>query len=161
MINGHNAYRETSTMGMSQLDLVLTVYRGTIGFLNQAKTEFELKNYTEGRTACDKARKCLVHLYTTLDMEKGGEIAEYLGKIYAHIIEQLDIAVADKSPKYFEDMISHLMTIKEAWDGLKELEDQKNNIENPNSKTGNIDQPEEAINDDLSPVKHKELVISA
>jgi flagellar protein FliS len=161
MINGHNAYRETSTMGMSQLDLILTVYRGTIGLLNQARTEFELEHFTEGRTACDKARKCLVHLYTTLDMEKGGEIAESLGNIYAHVVEQLDVAVADKSPKYFEDMISHLMTIKEAWDGLKVLEDQKNHNKHPNHAIEDLNQSNEINNEDLPAVKHKSLVLSA
>lgn len=161
MINGQNAYRETSTMGMSQVDLILTVYRGTIGFLNQARTDFESENFSEGRTACDKARKCLVHLYTTLDMEKGGEIAESLGNIYVHVVEQLDVAVADKSPKYFDDMISHLNTIKEAWDGLKELEDKKSNKENLNPAGENINQPHEIKDENIPTEKHKSLVISA
>ncbi|MFH1700055.1 MAG: flagellar export chaperone FliS [Candidatus Zixiibacteriota bacterium] len=161
MISGHHAYQEISTLGMSQLDLILTVYRGTIELLNQAKKDFESNRLAEGRVACDKTRKCLVHLYTTLNMEKGGEIAEYLGKIYAHLIEQLDLAAANKSQKYFENIISHLTTIKEAWDELKESESQRINNYNPNLPDGNICQTKDAIDGDMPLKKQKGLVVSA
>lgn len=104
---------------MSQLDLILAVYRGTIGYLEQAKNAFGQNDLDIGRTACDKARKCLVHLYTTLDMDKGKEIAHHLGSLYAYTIEQLDLAVASKSTKRLNDIIGVLATLKEGWEGLK------------------------------------------
>ena len=41
MRKGLNTYREINTMGMSQVDLILTVYRGAIGFVESATTAFE------------------------------------------------------------------------------------------------------------------------
>lgn len=119
MNKGFSTYQENNTMGMSQLDLILTVYRGAIGLLNQAKSDFSNQQFSQGRTACDKARKCIVHLYTTLDMEQGGEIAQNLGRLYAYMIEQLDVAVASKSQEMFDSIIGLLTTIKEGWDDLK------------------------------------------
>lgn len=110
-------------MGMSQLDLILTVYRGAINLLNQARASFEEKEYEEGRAACARARKCVVHLYTTLDMNKGGEIADGLGKVYAFMIEQIDLVSAGKSTEQIDEIIKLLDTIKEGWVGLKEQED--------------------------------------
>jgi flagellar protein FliS len=122
MNKGFSTYQENSTMGMSQLDLILMVYRGAISLLDQAKSDFSAQQFTSGRTACDKARKCIVHLYTTLDMEQGGEIAQNLGRLYAYMIEQLDVAVASKSEELLDSIIGFLKTIKEGWDGLKEQE---------------------------------------
>lgn len=106
-------------MGMSQLDLILMVYGGTINYLNQAKIDFQESRLAKGRDACDKARNCMVHLYTTLDMEKGEQIAEHLGYLYAHIIEQIDLCVASKSVEKLDNIIGVLSTIKEGWDGLR------------------------------------------
>lgn len=122
MQRGFNTYKQINTMGMSQVDLILTVYRGAIGFLSQAQSDFEQGRLTEGRTACDKARKCIVHLYTTLDMDKGEAIANQLGQLYAFMIQQIDLAVASKSCDLLDDVKNILGTIKEAWEGLKEQE---------------------------------------
>lgn len=124
MNKGFNTYKENSTLAMSQLDLILTVYKGTIEYIKRARGHFESERFVEGRTACEKARKCIVHLYTTLDMEKGAEIAEKLGQLYAFMIEQLDLAVASKSLDLLDTIIGLLETIKEGWDGLKEQQEQ-------------------------------------
>ncbi|MEZ5359429.1 MAG: flagellar export chaperone FliS [Candidatus Zixiibacteriota bacterium] len=124
MNNGYNTYKENSTLAMSQLDLILTVYKGTIDYIKKARGHFESERFIEGRTACERARKCIVHLYTTLDMEKGGEIAEKLGQLYAFMIEQLDLAVASKSLDLLDTIRGLLETIKEGWDGLKEQDKQ-------------------------------------
>lgn len=122
MQRGFQTYRQINTMGMTQLDLILTVYRGTIGYLDQAKEDFATGKLTSGRTACDMARKCIVHLYTTLDMEKGENIAAQLGQLYAFMIEQIDLAVANKSCKLLGDVKSILETVKGGWESLKERE---------------------------------------
>jgi flagellar protein FliS len=120
MNTGHNAYRETTTMGMSQLDLILTVYRGTIGLLDQAMQDFEAGNNESGRLTCEKVRKCVVHLYTTLDMEKGKDIARHLGQLYAFMIQQIDVAMASHATDILKGVRDNLSTIKEGWEGLKE-----------------------------------------
>lgn len=123
MKKGYDTYQAINSMGMSQLDLILTVYRGAINLLNQAKASFEEKKFEEGRAACARARKCVVHLYTTLNMEKGGEVASGLGQVYAFMIEQIDLVSAGKSSEQIDEIIKLLNTIKEGWAGLKEQED--------------------------------------
>jgi flagellar protein FliS len=122
MRKGLNTYREINTMGMSQVDLILTVYRGAIGFVESATTAFEAGKTAEGQAACERIRRCLVHLYTTLDMEKGQAIAAKLGQLYAYMIEQLDLAAASGSTKILGDVARMLTTIKEGWESLKESE---------------------------------------
>jgi flagellar secretion chaperone FliS len=119
MKKGADAYRNINTMGMSQLDLILTVYRGALDYLQLAKKGFAEERFDGGRENCEKARKCLVHLYATLDIEKGQAIARQLGQLYAFMIERLDLALASKSSRDIDDIIGILTTLKEGWDGLK------------------------------------------
>jgi flagellar protein FliS len=119
MKTGCKAYETINTMSMSQLDLILAVYSGAVGYLEQAKEAFGESNFDRGRAACDRARKCVVHLYTTLDMDRGKEIARHLGHLYAYMIEQIDLAVASKSLQRINDVIGVLNTVKEGWEGLK------------------------------------------
>ena len=126
MKTGFSTYRKINTMSMSQLELILTVYRGAIDYLDQAQADFEEGNLTAGRTACEKARKCIVHLYTTLDMEKGEAIADRLGQLYAFMIQQIDLAIASKSCKLLDEVKGYLNNIKSAWEGLRTQEE--NNV---------------------------------
>jgi flagellar protein FliS len=123
MKKGADAYRNVNTMGMSQLDLILTVYRGALDYLQLAKKEFAENRFDTGKENCEKARKCLVHLYATLDIEKGQAIARQLGQLYAFMIERVDLALASKSSRDIDDIIGILMTLKEGWDGLKAGDD--------------------------------------
>jgi flagellar protein FliS len=122
MERGFRTYKKVNTMGMSQVDLILTVYRGAIGYLDNAQVNFNEGNFIKGRTACEKARKCIVHLYTTLDMEKGESIATQLSQLYVFMIKQIDLAVAGKSCRLLIEVKGILETIKDAWKGLKEQE---------------------------------------
>ena len=134
MKTGCEAYETINTMSMSQLDLILAVYRGAVGYLEQAKEAFAESRFDDGRTACDKARKCVVHLYTTLDMERGKEIARHLGHLYAYMIEQIDLAVASKSLKRIDDVIGVLNTLKEGWESLKENQNKAAEPDQPQAR---------------------------
>ena len=142
MKKGHHTYKEINTMGMSQLDLILTVYRGAITFLTRAQSAYRDGRPTDGRTLCDRGRQCIVHLYTTLDMEKGENIAARLAQLYAFMVEQLDLAVAQQSVARLGDIIRNLETIKDGWENLKEQESSRSKapIPEPASSSGDRDQ---------------------
>ncbi len=140
MKTGCKTYETINTMSMSQLDLILAVYGGAIGYLEQAKKAFGESDFNSGRMACDRARKCVVHLYTTLDMDRGKEIARHLGHLYAYMIEQIDLAVASKSLQRIDDVIGVLNTLKEGWEALKG---------NQEKTTAEPDQPQVRVQEEL------------
>jgi flagellar protein FliS len=161
MQNGFDTYQKMNTMGMSQLDLILTVYRGAIDLLEQSKTAFLEDNLDDGRTACEKARKFIVHLYTTLDMEKGEEIAAQLGQLYAFMIEQIDLAIANKSQELLGEVIGLLNIIMDGWKSLKADETQARATE-PKAKTAGSEERElKAPDQPVQYLDDKRLTISA
>ncbi len=125
------AYRNIDTQGKSQIELILQVYDGAISNLNSAKKHYENLENQEGFESIDKARKFVTHLYTTLNPEKGGDIAKNLGKLYAFIINQCSLIEATKESAQIDDIIIVLNNLKEGWVGIKDQQNNSNSV-NPN-----------------------------
>ncbi len=128
------AYESTSTLGLSQVELILKVYDGAIAAFTEAAELYSKNDLNGGYEKMERAKKFLTHLYTTLDPDNGGEIAERLGKIYAFVLSQTDIAQATKDLKIIDDNISVLKNVREGWQGLK---DQQKNGAGNRAGTGN------------------------
>lgn len=107
-------------MGKSPIELVIQVYDGAITAYNQASEFYNQQKLNEGWEQLEKAKKFITHLYTTLDTDKGGEIAENLGKIYSFMINQTDTVEATKDIKLIKDNIKILKNLREGWVGAKE-----------------------------------------
>jgi flagellar protein FliS len=108
-------YHAADTMGRSMPELVVKVYDGAIGNLHQAREHYRNKNLQSGYESMERVKKFIVHLYTTLDEEKGGEIAEKLSKIYVYIIEQINMVQATKDLKMIDDAVEILNNVRDGW----------------------------------------------
>jgi flagellar protein FliS len=113
------SYENFSTLGLSQLDLILKVYDGAIASFIAARESYKSKDIQSGYEHLEKSKKFVTHLYTTLDPEKGGDIAAKLGKIYAYLLNQANLAQATKELKIIDDNINVLNNIREGWLMLK------------------------------------------
>jgi len=114
-----DTYRTIDTLGKSQLDLVIKVYDGAIASLKSARDCYQNNDNETGFEQNEKARKFVTHLYTTLDTEKGGQIAENLGRLYAFIISQSYVVEATKDSKLIDDIIGILQELRSGWSGIQ------------------------------------------
>jgi len=130
MDNKVKAYQTSDTLGKSQLDLIIKVYDGAIAAYKKASQFFEKEDMSAGREELDKAKKFVTHLYTTLDMEKGGDIAEQLSQLYAFVVNQTNIVDATKDLKQIDDIISILDNLRQGWVELKQQGVEKKSQEN-------------------------------
>ena len=113
-------YRTIDTQGKSQIELILQVYDGALGSLRQAKEKYAAGENNAGYELLEKTKKFVTHLYTTLNMEEGGEIAENLAKLYAYVISQICILEATKESSQIDDIITILSELREGWQGIKD-----------------------------------------
>lgn len=111
-------YKETQIAGLKQKDLIVMLYGGAIQYLKEAKNQIKNNNVSGWQTSFDKARKIILHLYSTLNMKEGGIVAEKLQSIYAYIVEQICTANALKDTKIVDDIIPLLDTIKQGWEQI-------------------------------------------
>ena len=118
-----NAYTQTDILGKSQVELVIKVYDGAIEAYQAAREAYEKEDNDTGFEKLQRARRFVTHLYTTLSMEDGGEIAEKLSQIYAFVINQTNIIEGTKDLAQIDDNINILNNLRLGWLGLKEQQD--------------------------------------
>ncbi len=111
-------YREMQVAGLKQKDLIVMLYGGAIQYLKEAKKHIQNNNPSGWQASFDKARKIILHLYSTLNCEEGGMIAEKLQSLYAYVVEQICVANASRDVKVVDDIIPLLDTIKSGWEKL-------------------------------------------
>lgn len=115
-------YQKSETERKSAAELIIMVYDGAIDNLKKAGELYKSEKMQDGYEAMEKAKRFVVHLYTTLDEKKGGEIATNLSAMYAYIIERMNFVQATKDIKTINEAIDLLSNIKEGWVGLVEQE---------------------------------------
>jgi flagellar protein FliS len=117
-----DSYRVQDTHGKSQLDLIIQVYNGAIAAYRAAAECYRNEDYETGYEQMEKGKNFVVHLYTTLDSDKGGGVAENLGKLYSFIVSQTDVVEATKDLSEIDDIITVLTDLREGWSALKQQE---------------------------------------
>ncbi|MDH4156825.1 MAG: flagellar protein FliS [candidate division Zixibacteria bacterium] len=115
-----SSYQKTDTLGKSQLELVLKVYDGAIGAYRSARESYEQKDASAGYEKLERAKKFIVHLYTTLDPEAGGQMADNLGRLYTFVVTQTDLIAATKDLAQMDNIIEILSNLRAGWAGIKQ-----------------------------------------
>jgi flagellar protein FliS len=116
------SYETVDVLGKSQLELVIKVYDGALASLRAGAEYYKDEKLQEGYEHLEKAKTFVVHLYTTLDVEQGGEVAVNLSKLYSFIVSQIDVIEATKDLAILDDIISVLTNLKSGWSELKQQE---------------------------------------
>lgn len=112
------SYRTADTLGKSPVELVIKVYDGAIKSFTAAQEHYKREDSDEGYDELQKARKFVTHLYTTLNMEKGGDIAKNLGKLYTLILTHTDLAQSTRDLELINTNIALLSNLREGWIGI-------------------------------------------
>ncbi len=123
MENHIEQYRLNQVSGMSQKELILMLYRGAIRFLHEAKNALAEQRNDLSWSKLDRARKIVLHLYSTLNLE-AGQIASDLAALYSYVVEQICVANAKRETEPIDVCINILSTVKEAWEQLADQDKQ-------------------------------------
>lgn len=121
MENYIEQYQRSQVAGMSQRELILMLYNGAIRFLSEAKELIARERYDQSWLKLDRARKIVLHLYSTLNMD-AGEIATNLASLYSYIVEQICVANATHQTEAINVCINILTTVRGAWEQIPDTE---------------------------------------
>lgn len=114
--NGHLRYLETAVETAHPARLVVMLYDGAIRFLNEAEDAMHNADYDRQNHFIIKAQRIVAELMSSLDMQKGGHIAENLLNIYAYIYNQLIEANLGDQVEVIGQVRHLLQELREAWD---------------------------------------------
>src|SRR5690554_3686627 len=87
--NGYDRYLETAVETASPARLIVMLYDGAIRFINNAIDAMQNRQYEQQNYYLQRAQKILAELISSLDFDKGGEIAENLFRLYTYMYNQL------------------------------------------------------------------------
>lgn len=110
---------ESATPGQ----LVVLLYDGAIDYLNRAELELDAKDpgkierFHNNLIAC---QNIITELLVSLDMEKGGEIAQNLFRLYEYMNHRLVQANVKKDPEVLEEVKDLLAMLRGAWHDIAE-----------------------------------------
>jgi flagellar protein FliS len=112
---GYNAYQKNSVNFASKEQLLLMLVEGAVKFSKIAKNALEEKDNKKAHENLVKTQNIFYELMVTLDVDKGGEWAENLMRIYDFIIYQLVQANVKKDVKILNETIPLIEDIRDTW----------------------------------------------
>ncbi|MCB1646035.1 MAG: flagellar export chaperone FliS [Pseudomonadales bacterium] len=111
---------QTSVFDASPHQLITMLFDGLLSRLAMAKGFMSRKDY-EGKSHClGSAITIIGALQDALDLEKGGEVAANLDRLYLYMTRRVFAAGVANDPEILDEVASLVRTIKEGWDGIKE-----------------------------------------
>lgn len=108
------------TEGASPHRLIQILMDGAIEKINVAKGLIERRDVPEKVRNINWALSMIDGLRQSLDIEKGGEIANNLESLYDYMQRRLIVANAENDPSILDEVVGLMLEIKSAWDAVPE-----------------------------------------
>jgi flagellar secretion chaperone FliS len=109
---------ESVVSGADPHELISILFSQLKKELVAAEYHCKAKNFELYSSKVTKANRILVGLQGSLDLEKGGEIADNLVELYAFCIRQLTKALTSKDAKMVEDVAIVLNPVITGWEEI-------------------------------------------
>lgn len=121
-IKGINEYRRQTVTSASPLDLVIMVYDGAIRSCQLAKGAIESGDLNDQHKHLIRAQQFLTELTASLDMQRGGVVAQNLFGIYAYCLNLLADANISDRVQPIDETIKLLEELRDAWRQIRDQE---------------------------------------
>lgn len=110
-----DAYRASQVQTATPLGLVVMLYDGAISFLAKAEEAARSDEWERASGLIRRAQDIIYELMGCLDMEKGGQIAANLFRLYEYMGYRLVQAQIRRDPAPAVEVRGHLSSLREAW----------------------------------------------
>ncbi len=110
-----NHYIQTQVKSSSPLELVVLLYDGALRATHAATEALGQRDIPARRAAMSKAMAFVSELQGTLDMDKGGDIAVELDRLYTWMTDRLVEATVRQDAAPIQEVRKVLTTLRDAW----------------------------------------------
>lgn len=117
----HNPYTKYKQMEVDTTDplkLVVMLYEGAISSLKLAIDYIEKKEYEAKYKQLNKAQNIIFELMSSLDHERGGEVASNLNSLYTFMVTRIIEANSTLDTGLLQEIIGLLDNLNSAWKEL-------------------------------------------
>ncbi len=113
--NASRHYMQQQLNTASPAMLVAMLYDRAINFLKEAVRAIEAGEIEARWKANNKAIEIITHMWMTLDLDKGGEIAANLDRLYRFMLNHLTQVDMKNDAKAAQDVIALLEPLHASW----------------------------------------------
>lgn len=120
--NAYTAYRDTAVKTASQGRLIVLLYQAAVRELDAARRLFESDGSVNPRNIeaygkhITKTQEIIGELQVSLDMDKGGQIAQNLMSLYVYFNHELVDASINKNRDKLEFVYKMMNELSSAWE---------------------------------------------
>lgn len=122
MVKGYgrytDAYKQAAVATTDQGRLIVMLYDGAIKFLTMAIDRLEKRDAFAANTNMIKGKSIIAELLASLNLEKGGDIAHNLQRLYTYMFNQLIDANVGKEPGKVRHVIELLRELRAGWQSI-------------------------------------------
>jgi flagellar protein FliS len=108
-------YRTTQVQASSPLERIVLLYDGAIRFMDAAKEAIDRRDIRARRDAISRALSIVGELKSTLDMERGGDIAQQLDRLYSFVQTRLLDAARLQRAQPIDEGRAILDSLRDGW----------------------------------------------
>jgi len=108
-------YQKHNVNGASPVQLIIMLYDGALRFMEQGKHAMAHGDLPRQNQCLQKAQRIIVELMSTLDMERGGEIAKNLFALYGYVLNELVAANVEDQPEPIDRSIKVISELRDGW----------------------------------------------
>jgi len=118
MYKVQQAYLESEILQADPLRLVQLLYRGAIEAVGKARLHVQRGEIKARSVQITKAMDILAELASSMDLERGGDLAKNLVVLYDYMIAQLQTANFQQVEGPLVEVEKLLTTLAEAWEQI-------------------------------------------
>ncbi|MEG6548866.1 flagellar export chaperone FliS [Desulfocurvibacter africanus] len=115
MYKAAQKYLATQVTTTDQGQLLIMLYDATIKFLNQAKIKIDEKDYAQKGILISKALDIISELASSLNKDKGGDIADNLNQVYLYCNTRLLMANLKMDKGIIDEVIKIITGVRDAY----------------------------------------------
>jgi flagellar protein FliS len=115
MSYAHQSYKTANITTADRGKLVIMIYDHCIKWTKKAEEELNVNRLEPMVKAVQRVQNGLTELMCALDMEKGGDIAKNLFRLYEFYSRHLTMAIRNRSVQCLRDVSGMMSILREAW----------------------------------------------
>lgn len=108
-------YRKSAITGASPIHIVVMLYEGALRHMEAGRHALAHQDYPRQNEHLQAAQKIVMELMSCLDMEKGGDIAFNLLRIYEYVLAELVRANVEDDSSAVSGCIRIFSDLHQSW----------------------------------------------
>ena len=113
-----NAYLRTQVQSSTPLERVVMLYDAAIRALDGAREAMTSHDLLARRAAISRLIAIVTELQNTLDLERGGQIAADLDRLYDYVLTRILDAQTTQKPQGLDEARRVLEPLRDAWQAI-------------------------------------------